>query len=104
MAPFDIAMEALEALLAAGDGGVLASPLKTYGSVPTPLFSRLVVRPDKSFAGTVGGGPMERDCLVAARAAVVEGASFSPVVCRFDLAVESGGESICGGGVSILLE
>lgn len=94
-----------EALVTAQrDGRVaaLATVIRTYGSVPRHAGSKMLVHPDGSILGTIGGGGME--ALVVAEALKImktgEAATFS-----YTLSDLSGGDpGICGGTVEVFVE
>src|SRR3970040_2201595 len=51
----------------AGRKGALATIVHTQGSIPSYQSSKLLVRDDGSFAGTVGGGCVEAEVWAAAQ-------------------------------------
>src|SRR4029077_8454667 len=57
--------EALVELLKGGGRGVLSPVVRTSGSTPQQAGARLLLRPDGSIVGTVGGGAIEHAVLEA---------------------------------------
>lgn len=55
-----------------GKAGLL-SVVGAAGSVPRETGARIVLQPDGGFYGTIGGGRLEYEAIVAARAALVAG-------------------------------
>lgn len=86
-------------LLSAGRDGALATVIVTRGSTPQVPGARLLLQPDGSTVGTVGGGAIERlviDALVEVQA------GGKPRVLACDLAKQLG--MCCGGSMEIFLE
>ena len=75
----------------------LATVVRTKGSTPQKPGSKMLVREDGSFAGTLGGGCIEADAYTASKLAIAEGTP--PDVQGFtlndDLAAQDG--LVCGG-------
>jgi xanthine dehydrogenase accessory factor len=90
-------------LFARGESFVLATVVTNNGSVPRAAGAKMLVRPDGSTAGTVGGGILEAQVEQLAReilkshASVVKGFQFSGK----DAATM---DAICGGQVEVLVE
>lgn len=79
----------------------LVTIVSTRGSVPREAGARMVVRPDGSFTGTIGGGALEYRIIKDARSAL---ASKLP---RWSLRQHLLGPDIgqcCGGQVTVLIE
>lgn len=98
----DIFQEALE-LARKGRPGALATVVSGRGSLPMSRNARMLVRPDGSIAGTVGGGCLEAEVWAAARR-VMEGGR--PFLHRFELTEANAAAEglICGGTVELLIE
>ena len=92
-------VEALLELLKQGQRGALATVVRTRGSAPNRAGSRLLLRADGSFVGTVGGGAVEHAVLDALRATLDGGSS--QLLVR-DLGHELG--MCCGGRMEIFIE
>ncbi len=82
---------------------VLATIVSTRGSTPRKAGSRMLVYPDGSLIGTVGGGCGEGEVLEAA-ARVAQGGE--PEMVRVDLTQDllSWSPAVCGGIMEIMVE
>jgi xanthine dehydrogenase accessory factor len=82
---------------------VRATVVKTAGSVPGKVGAAMLLRPDGSFLGTVGGAGLEERVKQLAREAL---ASRTSDLFHFDLkAWKPGGlPSLCGGAVEVAVE
>lgn len=87
--------------VAAAGRAALVTIVSTRGSVPREAGTRMVVRPDGSFSGTIGGGALEYHIIADARQAL---ASEAPCwsLREHPLGPELG--QCCGGQVSVLIE
>jgi len=87
----------------AGQRGALATIVHTNGSIPSYESSRMLVREDGTFAGTVGGGCVEAEVWAAAKNVIQQ---ESPRKMTFNLNNEAGLDSglICGGTLEIFVE
>jgi xanthine dehydrogenase accessory factor len=84
-----------------GVGGGVATVLARHGSAPGTPGQKLYLARDGTCVGTVGGGAVEREVLVAL-GAMIEDARAKHQVRTFKLGAELG--MCCGGSVEILLE
>ena len=91
--------EAILAVLASGRRGALATVVKTAGSTPQRPGARLLLKPDDTTVGTVGGGAIEYAVLEALRQARQTGQS--QLLAR-DLGYDLG--MCCGGRMEIFIE
>jgi len=94
-----------EAALAAqrdGRPAALAVITRTQGSVPRQAGSKMLVWPDGTIVGTVGGGEMESLVIAEAQDAIRSGQSRVVSYNLNDLA--SGDPGICGGTVEVFVE
>jgi xanthine dehydrogenase accessory factor len=91
--------EALLEVLKGGGRGALATVIRTAGSVPQPAGARLLLRPDDTTVGTVGGGAIEEAALEALRE--VRRSGEAQVLAR-DLGYDLG--MCCGGRMEIFVE
>lgn len=82
-----------------GRTGVLATVVESSGSSPRKAGAKLLLRDDGSLLGSVGGGRLEAETLLAARQALAEG---RPRTLAFSLDQDNG--MVCGGRVLIYLE
>jgi xanthine dehydrogenase accessory factor len=95
-------LEALLAAHAAGEAVALATVISVQGSVPRHPGSKMMVRPDGSIVGTVGGGRMEALVVQAAQAAIADGQPRTTSYSLNDLG--AGDPGICGGTVQVFIE
>jgi xanthine/CO dehydrogenase XdhC/CoxF family maturation factor len=83
---------------------VLATVIRTWGSSPRPIGSRMIVNDKGDFSGSVSGGCVEsaviRECLMLLK----ENKSFKKI--EFKVSNESAWEVglSCGGEISIFIE
>ena len=86
-----------------GAGGIMAVIVRKSGSAPRGVGARLLVLPDGSVLGTVGGGLAEHQVIEQARALLNDP---HPLLRHFDMADGEAGKSglICGGAVDVLFE
>lgn len=85
-------------LTARGEGGAVATVIRTDRSAPRHEGSKLILRADGTLVGSVGGGGLEALVITAAREAMADGRCRH---LRFDL---SGELSACGGEVEVFVE
>ncbi|NOX37912.1 MAG: XdhC family protein [Calditrichaeota bacterium] len=83
---------------------VLVTVVETRGSSPQKAGARLLVRPDGSFVGTLGGGCVEGDLWYRAKRLLAEGGTACTVqhTLNAELAAQDG--MVCGGTMRFLLE
>ena len=87
---------------AAGEARVLATVASTRGSTPRGPGAHLLLRPDGSFSGTIGGGCGEAEVWQEAMETMVDG---QPRVVVVDLTEPVDGEDkICGGVMDVFVE
>lgn len=93
--------EAIE-LLEAGENLVMAVILARSGSAPRVAGTRMVVREDGSFLGTIGGGILEAQVLELAKRVFKDPKT---VVRHFVFSAEEAGRMgmICGGKIQVML-
>jgi xanthine dehydrogenase accessory factor len=91
--------EALLQVLDGGGRGALATVVRAAGSTPQTVGARLLLRPDGTTVGTVGGGAIEHVVLEELAACLVDG---KPRVLAKDLAHDLG--MCCGGRMEVLVE
>lgn len=82
---------------------VLATVIRTHGSTPQKPGSSALIADGKLLAGTVGGGINESRVIQEAQILLK---SKKSKLISFDLygEIEKGSDSICGGGMTILLD
>ena len=95
----------LASILEARDKGLPAASvvvIRTQGSVPRDAGSKMLVKPDGSIVGTVGGGQMEALVIQEALSSIKDGKTR---VLRYDLTdLEDGDPGVCGGTVELYVE
>src|SRR5437870_7239045 len=82
-----------------GDKAAVVTVVRVSGSTPREPGARMIVRPDRSIEGTIGGGRIEEQGIEEAIAAIADG---RPRFFDFALTQELG--MCCGGSVSIFVE
>ena len=86
----------------AGEAVALATVAQTFGSTPRKTGAKMLVRPDGSAVGTIGGGCGEAEVWQEAMDALADGA---PRMVTVDLTEPTDGEDkICGGLMRIFVE
>ncbi len=87
---------------AVGQPRVLATVSETRGSTPRGPGAHLLLRPDGSFAGTIGGGCGEAEVWQEAMETMADG---RPRIVVVDLTEPVDGEDkICGGVMEVFIE
>lgn len=94
--PMNDFYDALTILAASGGRGVLAEIESTEGSAPRKAGARMLLSPDGSFSGTVGGGTLEYHAQLDARSVLETG---RPLRKAYSLGGPGGDAigAICGG-------
>ncbi len=85
-----------------GKAGVVCTIMHSAGSVPRREGSKMLVYPDGSFIGTVGGGEVESRVIQEALQALKEGTNR--VVSYKMVSPEKGDPGICGGQLEVFVE
>lgn len=88
----------LNDMVTAGISGVLATVIRTRHSTPRQAGSKMIIMPDGSVYGSVGGGVAEARVTDEARQVLQDG---RPRCLSLDLAGELG---VCGGHMEVFLE
>ena len=92
----------IEASIARGEAIALATVAETRGSTPRKAGAKMVVRPDGSFFGTIGGGCGEAEVWQEAMNVLQTG---KPKLVTVDLTESPEGEDkICGGIMQVFVE
>ena len=98
----DDVSEALIDVLQNNKPAALATVVKTRGASPRNAGAKMLVYPDGSIVGTVGGGEMEMQVIAAAKEAIANG---QPRYLDMTLSNEQRGDPlICGGEMEIFVE
>jgi xanthine dehydrogenase accessory factor len=86
-----------------GDRAALATVVQVKGSTPRSKGSKMFIRSDGSFLGSIGGGCLESEVWEAAMKVIKEGTSQ---IIDFDLTGKKATKEglICGGIMQILIE
>ncbi|MCC6876414.1 MAG: XdhC family protein [Sandaracinaceae bacterium] len=92
-------LAALLEVLDLGGRGALATVVRASGSTPQQVGARLLLRPDGTFAGTVGGGAIEQAIAAELRECARDG---RPRYVTKDLLRDLG--MCCGGRMEVLVE
>ena len=80
----------------------LCTVVKSVGSTPRHVGSKMLVYPDKKFVGTVGGGDLENRVLNEALLTMSDG---QPRLLSYTMADPSRGDpGVCGGTVEVFVE
>lgn len=85
-------------MVAAGQSGVLATVIRTRHSTPRQAGSKMIILPDGSVFGSVGGGVAEARVTEEAKLVLKDG---RPRCLPLDLAGDLG---VCGGHMEVFLE
>lgn len=94
--------EALSELEKNHETAALCTVVKSEGSTPRHVGSKMLVYADGTFIGTVGGGDLENRVLKAAREAISSG---SAVTLSYTMADPARGDpGVCGGTVEVFVE
>lgn len=81
---------------------MLATVLKTQGSVPRRAGAKMLVYPDRNIVGTIGGGEMENRVINQAVDIIKR---KTPEIVQYNLNDPAAGDpGVCGGQVEIFLE
>lgn len=96
-------MQLFDAIAAAPQPAALVTILHQDGSTPRTAGARMLVFPDGSIQGTIGGGLVEAQAMDLAARVLREG---RPVTAAYDLAgrTDPGMDMICGGRLEVLVE
>ena len=78
--------------------------LNTHGSTPRKAGTTMIVHPDGSIFGTIGGGRAENEIRLNAVDALQKKEAFSRIYVDLndDVAVKEG--MVCGGNMDVLIE
>ena len=82
--------------------GALCTLIRSQGSTPRHTGSKMLVYPDGSIVGTVGGGEMENRVIAEARKAILDG---RPRLLEYQMTDPARGDpGVCGGQVEVFVE
>jgi xanthine/CO dehydrogenase XdhC/CoxF family maturation factor len=96
-------LEKVCALQKAGQKGALVTIIRTWGSTPRKAGSKMVVQPDGTMTGSIGGGCAEAAVRLQALSAMDEGHSF---VYKVDMlqSVAADEGMVCGGVMDVFIQ
>jgi xanthine dehydrogenase accessory factor len=97
-------LESLLENLGQGRDAVFCGIVESSGSAPRTSGARMLVLPDGTIRGSVGGGPVEGASLARARKMLEKGEGH--VLLPFDLNSHTAAQAgmVCGGAVKVLLQ
>ena len=94
--------QALARLETDNGAGALCTIVRSQGSTPRHTTSKMLVYPDGSIIGTVGGGELENRVIAAARQSIADG---KPILLEYNMAdPQRGDPGVCGGQVEVFVE
>jgi xanthine dehydrogenase accessory factor len=94
--------QALRELETNRESASLCTVVRSQGSTPRGSTSKMLVYPDGSILGTVGGGELENRVIAAAQQALKDGNSQ---LLEYNMAdPERGDPGVCGGQVEVFVE
>jgi xanthine dehydrogenase accessory factor len=94
--------QALEELEKNHESAALCTVVKSQGSTPRHVSSKMLVYPNGNFIGTVGGGDLEHRVLDEAWMAIADGQSR---LLSYNMSDPSRGDpGVCGGQVEVFVE
>lgn len=91
--------ERIAALTKGGASAVVVTVVRTSGSTPRSAGAKMLVHPDGTIEGTIGGGRIEHEMIALAEEVLHAGA---PRLVERQLTAELG--MCCGGSVAVFLE
>ena len=94
--------QALSELEKNNEAAVLCTVVKSEGSTPRHVGSKMLVYPDGKFIGTVGGGELENRVIKAAHEALKSGDAQTLAYTMSD--PKRGDPGVCGGNVEVFVE
>ena len=93
---------ALSQLEKSGGAGALCTIIETQGSTPRHVGSKMLVYPDGTFIGTVGGGALENRIIKEAIQAMEDGQARKLFYKMND--PQEGDPGVCGGQLEVFVE
>ena len=95
-------LEAALETLRIGETVALATIVRAKGSTPRATGTKMLVYPDGSILGTIGGGEMEKRVVEEAKAALTKG---GPRLMHYKLQeIDAGDPGVCGGENEIFID
>jgi xanthine dehydrogenase accessory factor len=97
-----VILQSLAQLEANNEAGALCTIIRSQGSTPRHVGSKMLVYADGTFTGTIGGGELENRVIAEARAALLDGESR---VLSYNMTdPQRGDPGVCGGQLEIFVE
>jgi xanthine dehydrogenase accessory factor len=94
--------QAISEVEGSGQSAALCTVVKSEGSTPRHVGSKMLVYPDGHFMGTVGGGELEHRVLNEAKLAISDGKAR---LLHYNLADPARGDpGVCGGQLEVFVE
>src|ERR671919_2862900 len=94
--------QALSEIEKNNEAAALCTVVKSEGSTPRHVGSKMLVYPDRRFVGTVGGGELESRVIKAAIESIQNGKAQN---LSYTMADPSRGDpGVCGGTVEVFVE
>ena len=82
--------------------GAVCTVVRSHGSTPRRMGSKMLVYADGTFIGTVGGGELESRVIAAAKQALADG---KPRLLEYSMAdPQRGDPGVCGGQMEVFVE
>src|SRR5512143_1040235 len=98
----DAVLQAASEALRSNQPAALCTVVRSEGSTPRHVGSKMLVFPDGRFVGSVGGGDLEHRILDEAWMVISQG---QPRIIQYRLADPSRGDpGVCGGQVEVFVE
>jgi xanthine dehydrogenase accessory factor len=94
--------QALSELEKNNESAALCTVVKSEGSTPRHVGSKMLVYPDRNFIGTVGGGELENRVIKAALESLQSGEAQTILYSMVD--PSRGDPGVCGGTVEVFVE
>jgi xanthine dehydrogenase accessory factor len=91
-------------ILEGGDPVILGAIIRSSGSAPRTSGARMLIRPDGSIGGTVGGGALEGRCIKEAIEMFSDSLTHREIAFSMTAETIAGEGMVCGGNVSVLLQ
>ncbi len=93
---------AIAELESKNEAGAMCIIVRSSGSTPRHTTSKMLVYPDGSIVGTVGGGEMENRVIAEAQQAIADG---RPRLLQYNMTDPARGDpGVCGGQVEVFVE
>src|SRR5258708_10528948 len=98
----DAVYQALAEVVSSNQTAALCTVVRSEGSTPRHVGSKMLVYPNGRFIGTVGGGELEHRVLAEAAQAISDGSTRLLSYTMTDLA--RGDPGVCGGQMDVFVD